>query len=82
MIRLENAQKQGLEEHMERIVTFLEDCLRKGFEGGYWGYYIPKPLGDLLNKNSISFTTYTDGEFEQSKIWYREKEISNEFKND
>lgn len=82
MIRLENAQKQGVEEHMEKIVIFLEGCLKQGFEGGHWGYYIPKPLGDLLNKNGISFTTYTDGEFEQSKVWYRKGEVTSEFKND
>lgn len=82
MERLEKAKSVGLEQEMEKIVTYLENCLERGFEGGYWGYYISKPLGELLNKNGISFSTYISEDFVESKVWYRKGDISSEFKRD
>ncbi len=82
MTRLDKAVEAGLEEQMERIVVCLEGYLKQGFEGGYWGFYISKPLGDLLNKNGISYTTYKSSDFEQSRVWYSKGEVSNERKQD
>lgn len=71
-----------VKEQALKIVEFLKDKLNKGFEGGYYNKMIYPTLGEELNKLGISYSQYTDGEFEEVKVWYRKGEVIAESKRD
>lgn len=78
MVELDNIVK----EQAQKVVEFLKDKLNKGFEGGYYNRMISPTLGKELNKLGISYSQYTDGEFEEVKVWYRKGEVTAENKRD
>ena len=60
-----------VETKFSKILKKLEDSIDLGFQGFIWGYYIDQELGKLLKYHNIEYWTFTDGEFEESKIWIK-----------
>lgn len=79
---IEQIRQEALNKQLSQITELLKNSFNKGFEGCYYGRYIPKDLGDLLNENNISFSTYICGDFEESKVWYRKEKVTQEYKSD
>ena len=68
-VKIEEYRQEVLEFQLEKVMLALESAVSKGYKGCYYGYWISPELGAMLEKEDIKYKTFTDGEFEESKIW-------------
>jgi hypothetical protein len=56
---------------LKLISKELEESIKEGFHGKVFGFYISPTLGTLLTNEVLGWTTFSDGEFEESSIWIK-----------
>lgn len=59
------------EKELKVIYGELVSSIKQGYSGKTFGFHISPTLGELLTKEGFGWTTFTDGEFEESSIWIK-----------
>lgn len=54
----------------DEILSELKISASKGFGGKVFGFNINPAVGEILNKQGLIYKTFTDGEFEESSVWF------------
>lgn len=65
---VEQIKRNEVIKSAEPIIKKLKESCTKGFNGFVYGDYINPVLGEYLKSEGIKYTTFTDGEFSESKI--------------
>ena len=64
-----NTENVKVQQQFNEIKTKLEQSVKEGYVGAVFGFHISTLLGETLTKEGLNWTTFTDGEFEESSIW-------------